>query len=434
MSLTKLVDWFIHPVYFTQTTNLRRARLLVRACLLTSIFSISYVWLSLFFNYEKGLYLTGFNVIGYFMLPFLVRTRISLPIITNTYPVFGAITVVILTWFSGGMWSAIYPWIIAVPVLALLVVGKRPAIYWTIISFGCMMAFGVLELYDFPFPIEYNASMRTAWFLCIVPGLLLIIMVVSFTFEHTMHRAMNDVEAQKLTIEKQSSELRILLEEKDHIIRILAHDLKNPINNISILSKLLDKEINPNERKEIVQMIAKASNNASVLVKHVLEMATLDHSNENLKLLPIDFESLLREVIESFKGPSHKKEISIHVEDFDRYCMVLADLTYLRLVLENIISNALKFSPARNKIKVSVTMSENVQIRVRDFGPGIKADEEALLFKEFSRLSNRPTSNEDSSGLGLSLVKRYMELMNGKVWFERPADGGAVFAIELGRA
>jgi signal transduction histidine kinase len=321
-----------------------------------------------------------------------------------------------------------------VPVLALLVVGKTPAIYWTIISFGCMVAFGVLELYGYSFPLEYDASMRTVWFLCIVPGLLLIIMVVSFTFEHTMHRAMNDVEAQKFTIEKQSSELRILLEEKDHIIRILAHDLKNPINNISILSKLLDKEITAQEPKEIVQMIAKASNSASVLVKHVLEMATLDHRNESLKLLPIDFQSVLNEVVASFKSASDKKEISIDWEDFDQYCMVQADHTYLRLVLENLISNALKFSLPRNKIKVSVTMNEQVQIRVRDFGPGINVKEEALLFKKFSRLSTRPTGNEDSSGLGLSLVKRYMELMNGRVWFERPADGGAVFAIELARA
>src|SRR5258706_14675925 len=142
MSYLKLVDWFINPAYFDDATTLRRARLLVRACLLISMFYVSYVWLSFFFHYKKGLFLTAFNVIGYFMLPFLVRTRISLPVIANPYPAFGAITVVILTWFSGGMWSAIYPWIIAVPVLALLVVGKTPAIYWTIISFGCMMGFG----------------------------------------------------------------------------------------------------------------------------------------------------------------------------------------------------------------------------------------------------------------------------------------------------
>lgn len=434
MNFLLLADWFINPSYFKDSTILRRARLLVRASLLTSLFSLSYVWLSIFFQYHRGLYFTAFNVIGYFLLPFLVRTKVPIKILGNIYPVMGAITVLVLTWFSGGMWSAIYPWIIAIPVLALLVVGKNPAIYWGIFSFGCMVAFGLLEMNQFSFPVEYNVALRPLWFVSIVPGLLLIIMVVSITFESTMNRAMLDVEAQKKTIETQSNELQKLLEEKDQIIRILAHDLKNPLSNITMLSKLLEKEIPGNESMEIVHMIGKASHNANVLVKHVLEMATLDNRYEAVKLLPIDFPSILNEVVYSFKNTSDKKSIPIQTEKFDEYCMVMANLTYLRLVLENLISNALKFSPPGRQIKVSVAITENVQVRVRDYGPGVNAGEEALLFKKFSRLSARPTANEDSSGLGLSLVKRYMELMNGKVWFERPADGGAVFAIELSKA
>jgi signal transduction histidine kinase len=434
MSFFQLADWYINPGYFSDPSTLRKARLLVRASLLTSLFSISYVILSIVFDYEKGIYFTGFNVIGYFVLPFLVRTRLSLPFLANTYPAIGAITVIVLSWFSGGMWSAIYPWIIAVPVLALLIVGKKPAIYWSIFSLACMITIGVLELYHFHFPVEYDTSMRSLWFLFIVPGLLLIIMVVSFTFESTMVRAMSDVESQKLTIEKQADVLQKLLDEKDHIIRILAHDLKNPLNNISMLSKLLENEITAPESMELVQMIGKASNNANVLVKHVLEMATIERPDDRIKLLPIDFSSLLQEVIQSFKNASERKAIPIAAEDFDQYCLVLANLTYLRLALENLISNALKFSPPGKQIKLSVTVGNSVQIRVRDYGPGVSLEEEGLLFKKFSRLSARPTANEDSSGLGLSLVKRYMELMNGKVWYERPLDGGAVFAIELAKA
>lgn len=434
MNLVQLADWFIHPAYFGDSSALRKARLFVRACLLTSIFSTSYVILSITFQYEKGIYFTGFNVIGYFVLPFLARTRLPLSLLSNIYTAIGAITVIVLTWFSGGMWSAIYPWITAVPVLALLVAGKMSAVYWTVFSLACMIGIGALELNHFPFPVEYDNSMRSLWFLCILPGLLLIIMVVSFTFEQTMQRAMNDVEMQKQTIETQSIELQKLLDEKDHIIRILAHDLKNPLNNISMLSKLLEKEITERESAELVHMIGKASNNANVLVKHVLEMATLEHRDEMIKLLPIDFPSVLREVVQSFKGASEKKGIDIQTGDFDHYCMVQANLTYLRLVLENLISNALKFSPPGKQIKVSVAMSGNVQVRIRDHGPGVAVEEEGLLFKKFSRLSARPTANEDSSGLGLSLVKRYMELMNGKVWFERPEGGGAVFAIELAKA
>jgi signal transduction histidine kinase len=105
------------------------------------------------------------------------------------------------------------------------------------------------------------------------------------------------------------------------------------------------------------------------------------------------------------------------------------------LVLENLVSNAVKYSPAGKEINVSVNdTNQKIQIRVRDYGVGIPVDEEDRLFKKFSKLSVQPTAGESSNGLGLSLVKRYMELMNGKVWFERPADGGSIFAIELLKA
>jgi signal transduction histidine kinase len=435
MNFGKLENWCVKRHHKDENDS-RKARLLVRACLLTSIFSISYVGLSVVFHYEKGIIFTGFNVFGYFVLPFLLRTRLSLVTLGNLYTCIGAITVVVLTWFSGGMWSAIYPWIIAIPVLGLLVVGKTSAIYWSVFSFAWMVAFGMLEMSGKKLPIEYNESMRTIWFVCILPGLLLIIMVVSFTFENSMQRALMDVELKKRTIEKQSLELENLLEEKDNIIRILAHDLRNPLANITVLTRMLEKQVTEKEPKEVIDMISSASSNAQVLVKQVLDMATLDYSEGGIKLSPTDFQSVVNEVVQSFRQIAESKGISIRMTDVDKYCMVMADLTYLRLVLENLISNALKFSPSGKEIKLLVAdaHSEQVQIRVRDYGPGVPAEEENMLFKKFSKLSARPTAGESSNGLGLSLVKRYMELMNGKVWFERPEDGGAIFAIELVKA
>jgi signal transduction histidine kinase len=424
MTFGRLENWCVER-YKDDAKALRKARLLVRACLLTSIFSNSYVILSVVFSYDKGIYFTGFNVFGYFLLPFLLRTRMSLMLLGNIYTAIGAITVLVLTWFSGGMWSAIYPWIIAIPVLGLLVVGQKSAIYWCLFAFAWMVAFGVFEIQGIKLPVEYNSDLRTLWYVTILPGLLLIIIVVSLTFENTMQRALNDVELQKGTIEK-------LLEDKDHIIRILAHDLRNPLANITVLTRLLENQITDKESKEVVDMISSASANAQVLVKQVLEMATLDYNDTGIKLVPTNIETVVNQVVQSFRQTAENKAISISVERMDQYCIAMADLTYLRLVLENLVSNALKFSPSGKEIKLCVAAEdEQVQIRVRDFGPGVPVEEEDKLFKKFSRLSARPTAGESSNGLGLSLVKRYMELMDGKVWFERPGDQGSVFAIEL---
>jgi signal transduction histidine kinase len=436
MKIDALINWFLHPDYTTNNNkDLRRARLLVSACLLTSFFSTSYVLLSIVFSYDKGIYFTAFNVIGYFTLPFFVRTRLPLLLLGNIYTAIGATTVLALTWFSGGMWSAIYPWIIAIPVLALLIAGRTSAVYWSLLSLLCMMIFGVMELKGISLPIEYNVELRTLWFLCIIPGLLLIIMVVSMTFESSMLRAMADVEAQKTTIEKQSVELGKLIEDKDNIIGILAHDLRNPLTSIGILTTMLADETNDGEKKKIMEMIGKASANAQALVKNVLEMAALEQAGASIKLQPIAAPSIIHEVVQSQSSAAESKGIQITVKRGEVAHKVLADPTYFHQVIENLISNALKFSNSGQQVEVSITHQQrHIQIRVRDYGPGVPTTEEAKLFKKFSRLSARPTAGETSSGLGLSLVKRYMELMNGRVWHERPTDKGAIFAVEFLKA
>src|SRR6188474_3020216 len=108
MKVDSLINWFLHPDYKTSNSDFRKARLLVSACLLTSFFSLSYVLLSVVFDFEKGIYFTAFNVIGYFTLPFFVRTKISLLLLGNIFTAIGAACVLALTWFSGGMWSPIY--------------------------------------------------------------------------------------------------------------------------------------------------------------------------------------------------------------------------------------------------------------------------------------------------------------------------------------
>jgi signal transduction histidine kinase len=431
MIIEPLINRFIRPGYFNDPRSFREARLFVAACLLTSLFSISYVILSVVFGYQRGIYFTAFNVVGYFILPFLVRTKLSLTVLGNLYTLLGSMTVLVLTWFSGGMWSAIYPWIIAIPVLALLIAGRTSAIYWSGIALLCMIAFGVLELQGVTLPVEYNVEYRTIWFLCILPGLLLIIMVVSMTFESSMRRALVDVEKQKETIEKQSGELEALVDEKDGIIGILAHDLKNPLANIGVLAKMSMDEKDPVEQKKLLAMIEKASNQAQLLVKDVLEMAELEQATlDNLR--PVDAHAIIREVMHSFETIASNKGIRINFDGEDKTSEVLGEATYFRQVIENLISNALKFSEAGNSINITIEEKGRFkQIRIRDFGPGIPTDEEPRLFKRFSKLSTRPTAGESSSGLGLSLVKQYMGLMDGRVWYERPAGGGAAFVVEF---
>ncbi len=101
-------------------------------------------------------------------------------------------------------------------------------------------------------------------------------------------------------------------------------------------------------------------------------------------------------------------------------------------VIDNLISNALKYSPFDTTITIRVkAKSDNVRLEVEDEGPGISEEEMPKLFGKFARLSAQPTGGEHSTGLGLSIVKKMVEAMNGKVWCESEPGKGATFIVEL---
>jgi len=439
MDLAKLVDWFIHSDRKQNASEYKKTRLFVRASLLTSLFSNSYIWLSVYFEYELGVNLMIFNVIGFLILSLLAKTRIPLIVLGHTYVFVGAFAVIVLTYFSEGIWSAIYPWIISIPVLALLVVNRQAGIFWGILSFVVMVWMGILAIQGEALPIQYNLEMKTEWFVSIVPGLLLIIMVVSMVFESVQQKALSDLEAnnellrkQKGTIQKQAQDLEQLLDEKDQIIRIMAHDLKNPLANISSLSELLKDMKNPQEQMEIIGMIEQVTGKAQNLIAKVLDMAVLEQGGIVIHKEELDLVNVVQDAVEELKELGNRKGISISVDTDVKSCKVWSDKTYLLLVFENLISNALKFSNRGTAVKVQVHRSDTfVEASIIDEGPGIKPEEEHLLFQKFSVLSARPTAGENSTGIGLSLVKTYVEKLDGKIRYDGEYGKGATFIVQL---
>ncbi|MEM7549565.1 MAG: HAMP domain-containing sensor histidine kinase [Bacteroidota bacterium] len=439
MSISALINFFINPIHYNDADQFRHARLFVKASFLTSLFSNSYVWLSVIFEFEKGVYLMVFNVLGFLILPFLSKTKLPIVWIGNLYVFVGAFAVIILTYYSGGLWSAIYPWIISIPILALLVVNRLSASVWGGISFGVMVAFGLMEYYGYQFPLEYNTDQKTLWFITIVPGLLLIILFISFVFEYTQTKALKEVqiknallEEQKSTISEQSEELKTLIEDKDYIIRILAHDLRNPLANIQGLTFLIENENDADQKNTYLSMIKQAVSNAQNLVQRVLEMDESDQDDVRVNIEELDINKYVSESVEHMREAAQKKSIEINLDQEPDPVIIHADKTYLLQIFENLLSNAIKFSPKETVIKVLISIKEeNVHVRIMDEGPGIHPEEQGKLFQKFSKLSTRPTGGESSTGLGLSLVKRYVELIDGKVWYEDEASKGSTFVVEF---
>jgi signal transduction histidine kinase len=299
---------------------------------------------------------------------------------------------------------------------------------------------GVATIHGFEFPVEYNESLRAEWITAIIPGLLVISLFIANVFEYAQKRALQQLanKNQQLvfqndTITIQSEELAHLVEEKDYIIRILAHDLRSPLKNISTLIKLMDIEPEEGRRQEVLDIINRTAGDAENLVNKVLQLDRSQHIDFQPQKDRINIFSFLQLMADKMQGLANKKIINIDLTVSGDPSVVKADSTYLNLIFENLISNAIKFSPIGSTILIkALTGNKHVKITILDEGPGIAMNEIPLLFKKFAKLSPRPTAGESSTGLGLALVKRYTELVNGEVYYEQvPDNQGARFVIVL---
>jgi signal transduction histidine kinase len=147
---------------------------------------------------------------------------------------------------------------------------------------------------------------------------------------------------------------------------------------------------------------------------------------------PVDLAVLVNEVVDTSRPLSEKKGQNIAVSA-PANIMVSGDYDRLREAIDNLVSNAIKYTPAGGHIELTVAREgDEAAIRVRDDGPGLSPEDLSRLFGRFQRLSAKPTAGESSTGLGLSIAKRIVELHSGRIVAESPGPGrGTVFTITL---
>ena len=185
------------------------------------------------------------------------------------------------------------------------------------------------------------------------------------------------------------------------LFRIASHDLKTPLNNISMAEHLLRKTITPSK-----------------------------DTGQILDTKPIDLTDVVYNVLTQYEISADKKNIKLEMGEVDGW--VTADAARLVQVVSNLVSNAITYSPHDTKIDVYATMKEDKgYLYVKDEGPGIPEAEREQLFTEFGKLSTAPTGGESSTGLGLWIVKHLTSLQNGTVGVEFPESGGSLFWIAL---
>lgn len=232
-----------------------------------------------------------------------------------------------------------------------------------------------------------------------------------------------------------NQQLLQLNQEKNEFLGIAAHDLKNPLSSIKTLAELILSSFDEFPKQQViefVQLIESSSQKMFDLIKNLLDVNAIESGKMNLSLYKINLHEAVQVVVNHYVKPANKKEISLQYEMTEGEYQVLVDENAIFQILENLISNAVKYSPRGKNIYIRVLKNETaVRCEIQDEGPGLSEKDHAKLFGKFARLTPRPTGDEHSTGLGLFIVKKLVEAMYGKVWCETELEKGSNFIIEF---
>jgi signal transduction histidine kinase len=240
------------------------------------------------------------------------------------------------------------------------------------------------------------------------------------------------VQQQKDEILKKNEELLQLNLEKNNLISIVAHDLKSPLNQIKGMLTIMRLSQNVNEETaQYIAMMETSTKRLTEMIAKILDVEALDARKVNVNIEAINISEMLTRLAERFDVIAKQKSIDV-LCNVGSNIHALADKTYAEQIFENLISNAVKFSPSDKKIFVNLAVKgDHVIAEIKDQGPGLSDDDKKKLFGKYQKLSARPTGNETSTGLGLSIVKKFAEAIHGDIWCESEAGNGASFFVKL---
>jgi signal transduction histidine kinase len=229
-----------------------------------------------------------------------------------------------------------------------------------------------------------------------------------------------------------NEKLTLLNMDKDRYLGIAAHDLRNPLSSMRGLSQLmLEMPLEPPQEKEFLETIHRTSDEMLGLVNDLLDVSVIESGKLVLKRTDQDIVKMVQRRVRHLDPHARSKNIAVAVDTPDGQRASI-DGARFNQVVDNLVGNAIKFSPPGTTVKVSLRSSDgNLLFSVQDQGPGISEEDRKLLFRSFQKLSARPTGGEKSTGLGLAIVKKIVDAHGGHITVDKAPGGGTVFTVTV---
>lgn len=230
------------------------------------------------------------------------------------------------------------------------------------------------------------------------------------------------------------AKLEEIVKQKNEFFGVVVHDLKNPIGNIKLLAEFLIDEGNYSKEEvtEFKKYIIESADTSLELVTQLLDYAAIEQGKITLNIIDFDIASETERIIRLYKMKTMQKGIDVIFENKLTKNFVTTDRNAVVQIIDNLFSNAIKFSPEEKKITIRLSNTDDyLKIDIQDEGPGFTEADRKKLFKEFSKLSARPTAGEHSSGLGLSIVKKLIDSLKGYIECDNIVNIGAKMTVKI---
>lgn len=245
---------------------------------------------------------------------------------------------------------------------------------------------------------------------------------------------MNELE----TLKAENEKLKKLNSVKSDLISISAHQLRTSLSALKwILRMFVDKDLGSitSEQQGFIEKALESNERMITLINDLLTLNHADDATIPFNFKEVDLVELLDQTVFEFYGETHKKDIDlIFLKPSTDLPRVNCDLEMIRVVFQNLIENAIKYSKPDDKVVISLKYNneeKNVEISVHDTGIGINASDQSKIFEKFFRADNAVAKDHIGSGLGLFTTRNIIERHKGKIWFQSSPESGTTFFVAL---
>ncbi|OAQ40518.1 hypothetical protein A5893_06105 [Pedobacter psychrophilus] len=284
--------------------------------------------------------------------------------------------------------------------------------------------------------LKYNNNIRKIYIIALIQFMVLVLIIIIIVYRNLQRLkiAHHKANEQNAIIFKNSVEIEKANKNYLRIMRVMAHDLRNPLSGMTGLASVLLHETQiDEENKKMLKLIETTGMHSIEMINELLKTG-LANENEVLEAQKLDLKALLIDSVELLQFKAKEKQQHIIIENKDLDTPVFAKVNYEKVwrVINNLVVNAIKFSLIGGEIRTGVKeYKTSVVIYVSDDGVGIPEKNKETVFDMFTEAKKTGTNGEQPFGLGLSISKKIMEKHQGKIWFEDGINGGTIFYLEF---